>query len=369
MIADSERDANMYYAAKFVAPDPFIFFEADGEKYIMLSDLEADRGRRQARECEVLPLTVWQKVCRRKGMANASLAEIAGACLKDRGIRNISVPYDFPSLYSMQLKKMGLNIHVKTGVFFESRHVKTPQELSFIERTQRATEKAMRLAESVLRRSRVAKDGKLLFENAALTSERLRKMMHARLLEENCFGSHTIIACGNDGCDPHNEGSGALYANRGIIIDVFPRSQDTFYFSDMTRTFVKGKAPAKLKKIYNAVRAAQEEAMRYIKDGADGKKIHRCVEKIFQKSGFVTGVKNGRHTGFFHGTGHGVGLEIHEMPRIGKLGSVLREGNVVTVEPGLYYPDEGAVRLEDIVVVERNGARNLTRYPKVLEIS
>lgn len=368
IIADSEKDANMYYASKFVSPDPFVYLQSDDKKYLMLSDLEIDRGRRQADGCEVLSLSEWQKFCKRKKLKVETLADVAGAYLINHGVRNVSVPYDFPSLYTLQLKKAGLRVHVKNGVFFESRLIKTLDEQHSIESAQRSTENAMSLAENVLRKARVSNGGKLMYEGEVLTSERLRKMMHARLLEHNCLAAHTIVACGNDACDPHNEGSGALVANRCIIIDVFPRSLDTMYFADMTRTFVKGKATPKMKKIYNAVRAAQEEGMRLIQDGTDGKKVHGKVEKVFETFGFKTQMKNGRHVGFFHGTGHGVGLEIHELPRISKLGNPLHEGNVVTVEPGLYYPDEGEVRLEDIVVVEKNGMRNITRYPKTLEI-
>ncbi len=368
IIADSEKDANMYYATHFVAPDPFIFFEVDGDKNIVLSDLEADRGRKQASGCHVLSLSEWQIYCKREKISGVSLAEISGVILKSKGVKKVVVPFDFPSLYMMQIKKLGLNLHVKNSVFFESRSLKTSEEQSNIERAQASTEEAMELAERVLRESLVGKDGKLIYEKEILTSERLRRMMHARLMENNCAATHTIVACGNEACDPHCEGSGALMANQSIIIDIFPRSLDTFYFADMTRTFVKGKASPKLKKIYKAVQSAQEEAMSFIKDGAEGKKIHCIVEKALEKHGFKTYFKNGRHVGFFHGTGHGVGLEIHELPRISKLGDALYGGNVVTVEPGLYYPDEGAVRLEDIVVVEKNGMRNITRYPKTLEL-
>lgn len=368
IIADSEKDANMYYATHFVAPDAFIFFEVDGDKNIVLSDLEVDRGRKQASMCHVLSLSEWQNYCKRKGKSGASLAEISAVILKSKGMKKVVVPFDFPSLYMLQIKKSGLDVHVKNSVFFESRSLKTPEEQSNIESTQASTEEAMGFAERVLRKSRVGKSGELIYEKEILTSEKLRRMMHVCLMENNCAAAHTIIACGNDACDPHCEGSGALMANQSIIIDIFPRSLNTFYFADMTRTFVKGKASQKLKKIYNAVRTAQEEAMTSIQDGADGKKIHRIVEAVFEKHGFKTSLRNGRHVGFFHGTGHGVGLEIHELPRISKLGDVLYDGNVVTVEPGLYYPGEGAVRLEDIVVVEKNGMRNITRYPKVLEI-
>ena len=151
-------------------------------------------------------------------------------------------------------------------------------------------------------------------------------------------------------------------------MDIFPQSMETRYFADLTRTVVRGKASLKLKKMFAAVREGQEIAYRSIRHGADGGKIHEAIRGRFEKLGFPTGQMNGRMQGFFHGTGHGVGLEIHEPPRIGPGKDILKAGQVVTVEPGLYYEDAGGVRLEDMVVVTRKGCRLLNRLPKVLEL-
>jgi Xaa-Pro aminopeptidase len=151
-------------------------------------------------------------------------------------------------------------------------------------------------------------------------------------------------------------------------MDIFPRNATTRYFADMSRTVLKGRASPEKKRLYDTVLAAQEEAIAAVRDGADGQKIHARVLERFEQAGYKTGLLNGRMQGFFHGTGHGVGIDIHEAPRIGKTGSPLKAGHVVTVEPGLYYPDIGAVRIEDMVLVEPGGCRNLTNFPKILEI-
>jgi Xaa-Pro aminopeptidase len=187
-------------------------------------------------------------------------------------------------------------------------------------------------------------------------------------MEQDCVGQHTIIAGGVQACDPHNEGSGALKAGEPIVMDVFPRHVASRYFADMSRTVLKGKARPQMKRLYDAVLAAQEEAIASVRDGADGQKIHAQVNRRFEDAGFKTGLVNGRMQGYFHGTGHGVGLDIHEPPRISKSGSRLQAGQVVTVEPGLYYPEIGATRIEDMVLVTEDGCRNLTQFPKVLEI-
>jgi len=159
-----------------------------------------------------------------------------------------------------------------------------------------------------------------------------------------------------------------LYANQSIIMDIFPRDSQSRYFADLTRTVVRGKASPKLKKMFEAVKEGQQIAFKSIRDGTDGSMIHTAIQNRFEALGFKTGVQNGRMQGFFHGTGHGLGLEIHEPPRISLGKDILKTGQVVTVEPGLYYEDAGGIRLEDDVVVTKTGCFNLTRLPKILEL-
>jgi Xaa-Pro aminopeptidase len=201
-----------------------------------------------------------------------------------------------------------------------------------------------------------------------VTSEWIKKLINVQLMESECVAQHTIVAGGDQACDPHNEGSGPLPADRSIIFDVFPRSAQSRYFADMSRTVVKGRPSPELKKLYQTVKDAQEEAITKIRDGADGAKIHQGICDRFEAAGYRTGVVNGRMQGYFHGTGHGVGLDIHEAPRISRTGSLLQEGHIVTVEPGLYYPGLGAIRIEDMVLVTKDGCRNLTNFPKVFEL-
>jgi Xaa-Pro aminopeptidase len=168
--------------------------------------------------------------------------------------------------------------------------------------------------------------------------------------------------------DPHRVGSGPLRPNRAIILDVFPQSIETGYWADMTRTVVRGRASEGLRRMYRAVAEAQDAALATIRDGVDGKEAHQAVLGVFKEYGFKTGKIDGRMQGFFHGTGHGVGLEIHEPPRLNARGGPLRAGMAVTVEPGLYYTRWGGVRIEDLVVVTKTGCRNLTRFPRQLEL-
>jgi Xaa-Pro aminopeptidase len=176
----------------------------------------------------------------------------------------------------------------------------------------------------------------------------------------------TIVAGGDQGCDPHERGFGPLYADSLIILDVFPRDAKTGYFGDMTRTVLRGRASEAQRKLWETVKAGQALALRRIKAGVDGMTIHKAIQELFTSRGFPTEIRKGRRVGFFHGTGHGLGLEIHEHPRLQKV--TLKDRQVLTVEPGLYYPGLGGARLEDVVLVTKTGCKILSRFPKQLEI-
>lgn len=366
-IAASETDANLYYATKFIAPDPFIYLEIKGERILIMNDLEIDRAKSQASVDRVLSYSEIERRARDQGAASPGSVDIVHVVLRDAKIKQVQVPGNFPFIQATRLQELGYQVHPKPDPFYEQRVVKTAEEVRHIEAAQRATEEAVAAAHAVLLQASIQNDV-LWFEGAELTSERIKKLINVRLMESDCVAQHTIVAGGEQACDPHNEGSGPLPAHRSIIFDVFPRSATTRYFADMSRTVVRGRPSPDLIKLYQVVKDAQEEAITQIKDGADGMKIHRGICDRFEKAGYKTGLVNGRMQGYFHGTGHGVGLDIHEAPRISRTGSLLQEGHVVTVEPGLYYPGLGAVRIEDMVLVTSDGCRNLTNFPKKFEL-
>jgi Xaa-Pro aminopeptidase len=367
VVGDSERNADLYYATRFRAPDPFVFVWTASEKILMASDLEVDRSRAQAAADRVVASSEYERRLREQGTEQPKFDDVLLALLRELEVGKLLVPTDFPLGTGDGLRRAGLQLDIAPQPLFPGRQIKTEEEVEAVGQSQEAAEQGMEAAVDAIRRSEV-RDGLLFLEGATLTSERLRRLVHLTLMERDCTAQHTIIACGEQGCDPHQVGSGPLRAGETIIIDIFPQSSTSGYFGDITRTVVKGPASEAVRQLYEIVHRGQQQALEQIRAGADGRQIHQQILDLFTEAGYATGEKDGRMQGFFHGTGHGVGLEIHESPRIGLRGDTLQVGQVVTVEPGLYYLGLGGVRIEDTVVVREEGCQNLTTYPKLLEV-
>lgn len=367
IVASSEADANMYYATRFMAPDDFVFMQIRGKKHLLMNDLEVDRAKSQASVDKVHSTSALAAEFKKKYDRRPGYIDLIEEFAKNEKALEFEVPGNFPLSYADKLRDRGLKLATKGDPFFEQRTVKSKQEIAAVTKAIRFTEKAIAAAIKAMKKS-VIKKGKLYLDGSVLTSEAIKKIINVSLMEDNCIASHSIVACGIDCVDPHNQGSGPLYANQSIIMDIFPRDAESRYFADITRTVVRGKASPKLKKMFNAVLEGQKIGFTSIKEGADGGAIHGAIQKYFEGLGFTTGVQNGRMQGFFHGTGHGLGLDIHEAPRIGGVKDILKTGQIVTVEPGLYYEDAGGIRIEDDVVVTKTGCEILSKIPRVLEI-
>ena len=366
MVADSERDANMLYASRLFVPDPFIWFEVGGRTYVVMSDLEIDRARKQAHVDRVLSFSAYQKQLKLAGVKQPRFSDIVNRVLRDFKIRNVEVPDSFPLGLAKQLR--GIRLSVKPNPFFPEREIKTPTEVARLADAMRLAEEGMQSAVNVLRLSRIGRGGFLYWRGKKLMAGDVQGVINATIAGLGGIASHTIVACGNQGCDPHEGGRGPLRAHTTIILDIFPRDTHTGYCGDIPRTVVRGSASGAVKKMYAVVGMAQQLAFQKLRAGVNGRDVHEAIQQLFIDGGYRTGRVRGRMQGFFHGTGHGLGLEVHERPRVSTVPEVLRAGHVVTVEPGLYYWGIGGVRLEDVAVVQRNGARNLARFPKVLEI-
>lgn len=369
---DSKSDSDLYYLTRFLAGDPFLFLERDGRRTLFLNDLEVDRGRKQSCVEEVVRLKEFADAVKEKEGSLptegwARIGRVIRHIADERGIGHFEVAGTFPAALADVLRGHGLGVRWRPQPFLVARACKSEEEIGWIRGAVRHTEAALRAGIDRIRASEVR--GGMLYEGAEpLTSEMVRTTIDRTLMDRNCLGTDTIVAGGEQGVDPHDRGSGPLPANSPILLDVFPRDLESRYNGDMTRTVVRGRASDEVKRMFEAVQAAKSAAESVLQDGADGFDVHAAVKKTFEDSGFETGLRDGRMVGFFHGTGHGLGLDVHEHPRLGDAHDVLRSGHVVTVEPGLYYPGVGGMRIEDDLVVREGGCENLCELEVELEV-
>ncbi len=361
LYADSDINADQLYFGRVFVPDPFLSFEVGGKKYAIASSLEISRMTDESSFDDVLSLEGWhKKAARHFRKKSVGVAEIVRLVAREYNISEFLVAADFPAGLAFKLRAARVPLQIAEGPLFSGRGIKNEDEAKAIREGNAASAAGIRAAEKMLREAKI-KNGKLIHDGRPLTSERVRQVIEVTCVEKGAKTSQTIVAGGDQACDPHCRGTGPLRGNELIIIDVFPRVARTGYFGDMTRTFLKGRASPEQRRLVNTVRKAQQKALETIKAGVSGAKVHAVVEKHFQAAGFQTNLSNGQPEGFFHGTGHGLGLEIHEAPRLSRNGARLKVGNVVTVEPGLYYRGLGGCRIEDVVLVTKTGYDMLSR--------
>jgi Xaa-Pro aminopeptidase len=372
VIGAPQHDAAAYHLCGFLAPDPVICARINGKKYLAVSSMEYGRAEKQANVDELLSFDELEvnRLARELGSGARAYAAATAGLLERLGVESVAVPPTLGVAYADELRSRGVEVSPNGKLFADLRRAKTEEEISHIEKTQRAVEAACARAVEILRASGPREYGILHYEDRPLTSERLRSEIEIELLRHGCAANAgTITAGGVQAADPHEEGHGPLRSGEAIILDIFPVDKASRYYADMTRTVIKGEPKEELRKMHDAVLESQEAALGMIRAGVNGKDVHRKVSDVLHERGYYTLVHdqiegNPLREGFIHGTGHGVGLEIHEAPRISPADDELRVGDVVTVEPGLYDPQVGGVRIEDLVVVTEDGCRNLTEFPK-----
>ena len=366
IVASSDHDPDMLYATRMFVPDPFIFLEQNGKRTIVLSDLEIDRGKKQAQADEILAYSQFEREVQGKAKRTPPFETVLSHFLRKRQVRSAVVPSNFPLGYAEELGRAKIRLQTTNSLFWPEREAKSDDELRLMRRALSITEKGLARAMEVLSACKARRGKRLDWFGRVLTSEMLRAEIDSAILHAGGLPANTIVAGGDQACDPHERGSGPLYADSLIILDIFPRDAQSGYYGDLTRTVVRGRASEEQRRLWETVREGQALALRKMKPGVDGLEVHNEVKKFFADRGFPTELRGGRQVGFFHGTGHGLGLEIHEFPRFQK--TVFKPGQVLTVEPGLYYPGLGGVRIEDVAVVTESGNRVLSKFEKRLEI-
>ncbi len=368
--ADTSASRDLLYLGRFECHDPFLALHHRDRSIAVLNALEFSRGLKESAFDEILPLEPLQAEARKaRPDVRPGPADIIALLAAKLRISRFVVPDDFPAGLLERLRARCLDVTVATDAVLPEREIKTAREAAAIRAGNRVAAAGFTAAESLLRRAKIS-GKKLLLDGQPLTSERVRLAIEIACLEAGGLALDTIVAGGDQACDPHCRGHGPLRPHELIIVDIFPRHAATGYHGDMTRTYLKGRASAEQRALVDAVATAQKAARKVLRGGAIASAVHAECVKVFAARGYETKATPKGAVGFFHGTGHGLGLAVHEAPRISSpVHEPLKTGAVVTVEPGLYYPGLGGCRIEDVAWLTDTGHKLLSSHPYAWELA
>lgn len=371
--ADSIRSPEMRHEVPAEIMDPFLYAEVDGHRYAVVSQLESQTVNERAPDVEVIgPEQLgWDELVERHPDWEEAEQELVVRACRRMGISEAVAPSTFPLELADRLRAAGVDLTVDRHLFEHRRRAKNAAERAGIERAQRAAEAAMAAAAALLRAAEPA-GAEVHVDGEALTSERLKEAIAGALADHPVTCEEPIVAAGSQAAIGHERGSGPIATSEPVVIDLWPQDRESGCYADMTRTFVVGEATSEVREWHALCRDALDRALVEIRPGASGRKVFEVVCDLFGEHGLPTQLSKPPgetlNEGFFHSLGHGVGLEVHEAPSLGRTrGDELVAGDVLAVEPGLYRPDIGGVRLEDLVLVTERGAETLTQYPYELE--
>jgi Xaa-Pro aminopeptidase len=373
LIGDTMRNPEVRHEVPLGIPDPFVYAEIDGRRIVAISSMEATRVEALGTGLEVRPLEEFgADEIRRSGLdVHEAAKQLNLRIVQGLGIDRATVPRGFPLGFGDALREAGVELAVDQKLFDDRRRQKTDHELAGIRRAQKAAEAGVAVGRDLLARAERA-DGGLSVDGEALTCELLKERIQAEFLRHGALAEEMIVSHGAQTAVGHDMGSGAVGADDVVLFDLFPVDLESACYADITRTFLVGDGPDELREWYALCREALELAAAEIRPGADGAAIHRLASEFFAERGFPTQLTKQEgevlRDGFYHGLGHGVGLEVHEAPGLGMLGQELVAGDVITIEPGLYRHGFGGVRVEDLLLVTEDGYERLTDCPYDLEI-
>jgi Xaa-Pro aminopeptidase len=373
LFGESYHHPNIFYRSGFLVPDPVVLVDDNGHTTLWTSQLEEGRARKEAHVDEVRCTEDlgFSELLKKAGSEQGGWQLLVDAVCKEHGLNAVDVDADFPAILADTLRGADVDVRPRTDLYRRERRIKTEQELAWIEQTENAGMEALQRAIDVIAAADI-EDGLLYRDGRPLSGNDLILAVESRLLELGCTTNGSICAGGPDSADPHRDTSPVLRVGLPIVLDIFPFHKTTRYWGDMTRTVVRGAPAPEVERMWNAVREAQQLGVEMIKPGANGRDVHIAICEVFKKHGYgsVTEPYDQIQSDarFIHGTGHGLGLEIHEFPRLSGVDVQLEPGDVVTVEPGLYDPRLGGIRIEDLVVVTEDGCRNLTPLPKIFRL-
>jgi Xaa-Pro aminopeptidase len=367
LIGDSERSMELRHEIPVAIGDGFAYAEVGGRRFVATYSLEFDNVLAAAPDAELKPLESY----RAEELVAAGLdlyaiwPEVCLRFARDIGLAHAVVPADFPLVHADRLRREGITVEVDQRFFDDRRRVKSGAELEGIRRAQRAAEAGMSAVRELLRRSEPGGSGRVL-GGEPLTCERLKEAATTAFGEHGTRCDDLIVARGPQAASGHDQGSGRLENDDVLVCDFFPRDVATGCYSDMTRTFALGAVDPEIADWHGQCREALELAVSLTRAGVDGSEVHAAVDGFFAERGHPTSLTKPvgavLRDGFFHATGHGVGLDVHESPNIGRTGHVFVAGDVVALEPGLYRHGFGGVRIEDLALVTDDGCQVLTDF-------
>ncbi|MDZ4848336.1 MAG: M24 family metallopeptidase [Pirellulaceae bacterium] len=369
-------NAALYRRIRFLVGDPVSIIEIGGDagtvtSTLILRDIEIERAKAKARADAFACPKDFEPATGLSGDRETATAQATAECLLRNGVNSVVADRSLPLIFAEFIRRAGIEIICDTEWGVIERRQKDDQELEFIEKAQNITELVMKRACETVANAVPDRLGQLTLNGELLSSESLRAKIDQWLIEQAYSNPGSIVACGPMGADCHEHGHGPLVTEQPIIIDIFPRDKSTLYNGDCTRTVVNGKISERIQKMHAAVVAAKGAATATVKPGVTGHAVDLITAETIRSHGFSMGLPstddNDDYTAMTHGTGHGVGLEVHEPPLLASGGVELLVGDVVMIEPGLYCRAVGGVRVEDMVVVTEDGCRNLNRLPEGLD--
>ena len=369
--ADTLRSPEMRHEVPVVIPDPFLYLERNGERHVVITPFEVERVEGQD---GIQPHPYEQFGYDDLAKQGIPMEEVtlgtAVRAVKELGVKQAVVPTTFPVLLADRLRDEGVEITPDRETFVQRRRVKSQAEIEGIRRAQRGAEAGMDAARGLFREAE-EKDGMLVLDGERLTCERVKMAVQQGFADLNLLCEEFIVSHGAQTAIGHEMGAGEIKASEPIILDLWPRDRESSCYADMTRTFAVGEPPEELVAYHSLVLEALERAREAVKPGVACRDVYVLVAELFHEAGYPTGLhkRDGEvlEDGFFHGLGHGVGLEVHEQPWLSRYPGHLVDGDVITLEPGLYRSGYGGCRLEDLVLVTNDGAEPLTTYPYDLQ--
>jgi Xaa-Pro aminopeptidase len=372
ILGDTIRSGEARHEVPIAIPDPILYIERNGERHAVVGSFEVPRVA--ALGGVVTPHALEEfgyDAFLADGMSRAdALLQVFVRAAQELGVRDAVVPPTFGLELADSLRAEGVEVAADRDFFVARRRAKNESELAGMRRAQRAAEAGMRVGVELLRRAEIAGDAVVL-DGEPLKCERIKAVVEAAFAAHDCAADEFIVSHGAQTAIGHDAGSGRIAPNEPIVLDLFPRDRETGCFADMTRTFVVGTPSDELREYHRLVKEALDRSLAATRPGVTGDALMRLVSDLFHEHGHKTPLHKEQGEvladGFFHSLGHGVGLEVHEAPAVGRNGEALIPGDVITLEPGLYRSGYGGVRLEDMVLVTEDGHENLTHFPYDLQ--